>query len=237
MLISGGDRPLSQGDIVVDVPFFIIPKAITVELHGVKARQQCSPSDVESFRNLKAKSLAEKKGIVAVEMPLEVEPGIIVTHDCDLDNREVIAVAKLFPMASYAVNLKDALELEEPLVVFDFKRRVTEGSEFGNLIYVGKAVDDTLLCGDLHRVYTFPKKGWYEYFRANRVKSLDDNGKKYLQGRLAAFAGRYATDTGFWHTDEDKAHAEAVSKDKGLIQKAYENLKAKKSSASNPPSS
>ena len=228
MLVNIDGRSLSQGDIVIDVPFFIIPKSITVALHGEKGKQACSPSDLESFRNMKERASGAKKGMLAVEIPLEVDVGMIVTQDCDLDNKDAISIARLHPLSAYAVPLKDAIELDEPLVVFDFKRRITEGPDYAHLVYVGKAVDETILCAEIQRIHTFPKKGWYEYFKSKRIKHLNDNGRKYLQGRLASFAGRYATDVGFWHTDEDKTCAEQVANDRMLIKQAHDRLEIKK---------
>ncbi|WP_157469100.1 hypothetical protein [Gemmata sp. SH-PL17] len=223
-------RALCQGDIIIDVPFFVIPKAITLVLHGEKERITGSPADLASFRNAKDKAKQSQKGLLAIEMPIEVECGIILTQDCDLDNKDAITVARLYPLATYAVAVKDALTLDEPLIIYDFKKRITEGADFANLIYTGQPIDETLMCADLLRTQVFPKAKWYDYLRGNRVKGLHEQGLRYLQGRLSAFTGRFATDTGFWHTEIDKICAAKLQADKSLLQKAHQDLASKKAS-------
>ena len=199
-------HPLSQGDIITDVPFFVIPKALTLVLHGEKDRIPCSPSDVGSFRAAKARSESGelKKGLLAIEMPIEIEPGVVITHDCDADNKDIITVAKLTPLATFAVQVKDAIEFDEPLVIFDIIKRMTDGSDYAHLAYVGQPFGEVRMCADLLRAQAFPRKGWYDYLRGNRAKGLNAEGLKYFQGRLSAFSGRFATETGFWHNEADK---------------------------------
>lgn len=124
-------QPLSQGEIIADVPFFIIPKAITLKLHGDKDQHKGSPLESASFRQMKEKAATAKKGLLAVDLPMKIEYGIIISQSCDIDNKDWISVARLSPLSDIVGQVRDALELDEPHVLFDIKRRLTEGPDYG----------------------------------------------------------------------------------------------------------
>ncbi|HEV3257711.1 MAG TPA: hypothetical protein VG013_12575 [Gemmataceae bacterium] len=155
-----------------------------------------------------------------------LQTGMIVTQSCDLDYKDHVTVARVFPLASMVKDARDAIDHQEPLVLYDVINRLTEGTDFAHLVYVGDPDGTGPQVADLLRVQSFAKD-WKECFRQQRLKMLTEDGLKYLQGRLATFTGRFATTLGFWHTPEYRAIAEQLKKDRNGLRLAYDRLREK----------
>jgi hypothetical protein len=92
----------------------------------------------------------------------------------------------------------------------------------------------TRLAADLLRIQSFPQH-WKSCFRQRRVAALDDEGLRYLQGRLVASSGRYAAQDRFWMTPEDHAVADQIADEPGLLDEAYDRLRFKMKAAGTSP--
>ncbi|QDU22459.1 hypothetical protein [Urbifossiella limnaea] len=225
-------RPLGQGDIIADVPFFVIPRTLQLKIQGEQGQSKCRAEDAESFR--RAKEKAAGRPVVAADLPVVIEPGVIITQDCDIEHKSYMTVARIFKLESVVVDARDAVKYDEPCVLWDVKRSITEGTDHASFIYLGRPIGDAAVVADLLKVQSFAKDPWGAYFLQNRVKCLTDDGAKYLQGRLATFVGRYATEAGFWYEAGDQELATKVKGDKYLIDKAYDSLKSKRTGAPMP---
>jgi hypothetical protein len=218
------DAPLQQGDIIVDVPFLVLPKAFNVKAQAVQGQKRLDSQDLDSFE--KTKRFASGKQLLAVDVPFVLQLGMVVTQSCDLDNKDQITLARVFPLAHLVQQAKDAIDHAEPLVLFDVIRQLTEGSEYNHLIYVGDPEQTGPQAADLLRVQSYQKE-WKECFLRHRTMSLTDEALKYLQGRLSTFTGRFATVVGFWHTPEHRQLAAQAGGNPNAIPEAYDRLKAK----------
>jgi hypothetical protein len=216
---------LQQGDMIRDVPFFVFRKVINVKVQGTPGQTRIDCQHLKSFE--KAREISGGKALTATEVPLVLQPGMVVTQSCDLDYKDQITLARVFPIGQLVQEAKDALEHQEPLVLYDVIRRLTEGSNFSHLVYVGDPDGTGPQAADLLRVQSFPRD-WKDCFHQQRLKMLTDEGLKYLQGRLATFTGRYATVEGFWHTAEYLEIAEQLKKDRNALRQAYDRLNEKK---------
>jgi hypothetical protein len=132
----------------------------------------------------------------------------------------------VFPLQDLVKTAKDAVEHNEPLVLFDTIRALAEGTEYGHLAYLGVLDGTTRMVADLLRAQSFPQH-WKGCFRQRRVAALDDEGLRYLQGRLVASSGRYAARDRFWMTPEDHIAADQIAYAPRLLDDAYERLRSK----------
>lgn len=215
--------PLQQGDLIEDVPFLVLRPAFNVKAQGVQGQTRLDSQDLASFE--KMKQFAGGKALHTSEVPLILQLGIIVTQSCDLDYKDHVTLARVFPIRAMIQTAKEALDRTEPLVLFDILRRMTEGAEYGHLVYVGHPGGDEPHVADLLRVQSFTKE-WKECFRQKRRECLTEEGLKYFQGRLTTSTGRYATETGFWQTSAEREIAKQIKDKDNLIREAYDRLKA-----------
>ncbi|HKW86293.1 MAG TPA: hypothetical protein VJM82_04410 [Nitrospiraceae bacterium] len=221
------DAPLQQGDIIKDVPFLVLPKAFNVKAEGASGQTRLDSHQLESFE--KARTFSAGKRLTATEIPLVLQVGMVVTQSCDLDYKDQITLARVFRIDQMIQSARDAIEHNEPFVLYEVVYRLAEGAEHNHLVYVGNPDGEGQQVADLLRVQSFVQD-WKQCFRQQRLKSLSDEGLKYLQGRLATFTGRFATSIGFWQTPEQKQIAEQIAKEPDAIREAHERLAEKKKS-------
>lgn len=220
------DIPLEQGDIIRDVPFVVFPKAFNVKAEGVQGQVRLDCQDPLSCQ--KVKDFSQGKQLTAATVPFVLTPGMVVTQGCDIEHKDQITLARVFPIGHVLHDAKDAINYNEPLVLHEVIRRLTEGHESFNLVYLGLLENLGRCVADLMRVQSYPGV-WKECFRQNRWMSLTDEGVKYVQGRLNSFTGRYALRQGFWHmTDEDRELAARLGQDPGALDQALAQLEAKR---------
>jgi hypothetical protein len=219
--------PLQQGDIIRDVPFVVLPKVFNVKVEGAQGQERLDSQHLESFGKVKA--FAQGKHLTAAAMPFVLQPGMVVTQGCDIDFKDDITLARVYPIGQLVVDARDALQYEEPLVLHEVIRELTEGHGSPNLVYLGLLEGLGRCIADLMRVQSFPRV-WKECFHKNRWTTLTDEGVKYVQGRLSSFTGRYALAQGFWHVGEDQGLAEQA-KDRMAVEQAHARLEQKKGGA------
>src|SRR5262245_25301182 len=110
------NAPLQQGDIIADVPFLVFQKVVNVKAPGVAGQARLDSANVESFA--KVKDHAAGGQMTATDVPLALQLGMVVTQSCDLDNKDQITLARVFPISEFVSDAKGALEHDEPLVLF-----------------------------------------------------------------------------------------------------------------------
>jgi hypothetical protein len=152
---------------------------------------------------------------------------MVVTQGCDIDFKDHVTLARVFPIAHLLEEARDAIDHDEPMVLHDLIRSLTEGHEAPNLVYLGHLDGLDRCVADLMRVQSFPQD-WKICFRLNRWMSFTDEGVKYVQGRLNSFTGRYALAQGFWHASDDADLAKQLDLDPSGIDIARARLEAKK---------
>jgi hypothetical protein len=148
-----------------------------------------------------------------------------VTQSCDLNHKEGLTLARIFPIGDLIKGAKQAIESGERLALHDMIRGITEGYDYPNLVYLNPLDELGRCVADLSRVYTFPDV-WKQCFLQKRWKSLNDEGIKYLQSRLSFFTGRFALADGFWHIGDDAQIAEAA-KDANSLAQSLERVERK----------
>jgi hypothetical protein len=221
------DQPIQQGDIIQNVPFILLSKVINVKANNVQGQSRLTCEDPGSIDQ--AKTFSQGNALAASMLPLTIQPGMIVTQGCDIDHRDSITLARIFPLTVLIQEAKDAIDYGEPLVLHEVIRRLTEGHDHPHLVYLGSPDGKVRYAADLLRVQSFPKE-WKEYFQKKRWKALTIDGLTYVQARLSFLAGRFATQQGFWHSlEEDEASAKATSGDLGAFDQAKSQLDQKKS--------
>jgi hypothetical protein len=218
------EAPLQQGDVIADVPFLVLPKTVGVKAQGVSGQERLVAGNVDSFAKVKAH--ASGQAMTASDVPIVLNLGMVVTQSCDIDNKDQITLARVFPLPDAVKTAKDALEHGEPLILFDVIRKLTEGMDSGHLVYVGNPDGTGHQVADLLRVQSYPKE-WKECFRQKRVIGLSDDGLRYLQGRLTVFSGRFATTVGFWQDEQLRQLAQQAHSDRNAIREAYDRLREK----------
>lgn len=216
--------PLQQGDIIADVPFLVFPKAFGVKAQGIPGQERLVAGATESAAKVKAHATGQ--AMTASDVPLVLQLGMVVTQSCDLDNKDHITLARIFPLDDAVLTAKDALEHDEPLVLFDVIRKLTEGTDSGHLVFLGNPDGTGHKVADLLRLQSYQKE-WKDSFLKMRVTGLSDDGLRYLQGRLTTFTGRFATTAGFWHDAQLRQLAEQARANKHAIREAYDRLRQK----------
>jgi hypothetical protein len=216
---------LQQGDIIRDVPFVLFPKVFNVKVEGVQGQKRLDSQDLATFDQVK--EFSQGKQLTAAAVPFLLTPALVVTQGCDLDFKDQITLARIYPIGHLLQDAKDALGHDEPVVLHEVIRSITEGYESLNLVYLGPLEGVGRCAADLMRVQSFPEV-WKECFRQKRWMSLTDEGVKYVQGRLNAFTGRYALRQGFWHMGEDGDIARRLEQEPGALDRALAQLEAKK---------
>ena len=223
------DAPLQQGNIIRDVPFVVFPGVLNVKAGGVQGQARLEAQDLASFDKVKAHSAG--KNLAAANVPLILQPGMVVTQSCDIDNKDYITLARVFPIHQLVENARDAIEHNEPLVLHEVVRRLTEGLDSPHVVYLGLLESLGRCVADLMRVQSFPQV-WKDCFRQKRWMSFTAKGIKYVQGRLNSFTGRFALQQGFWYSGEDAEIAKQLKQDQDALQRSLNHLEAKKTLAS-----
>jgi hypothetical protein len=201
MLVSPPqNRPLQQGDIIQDVPFLVLGKIVNVQAHEIQGQKRINAENPGSFDTVREH--AKGKALTATGVPLVLQPGIIVTQGCDIEHKENVTVARIFPIEQLVAAARDAIEYGERLALHDMIRGLIEGYDYPNLVYLGPLDGLGRCVADLMRVQSYPEV-WKSCFLQKRWKSLNEEGVKYLQGRLSLFTGRFALADGFWHVGGD----------------------------------
>ena len=129
------DASLQQGDVIRDVPFVILAGAINVKAQGVQGQERLNAQDLGSFA--KVKEFSQGKHLVAATVPLVLQPGMVATQGCDIDYKDHITLVRVFPIDQLLQDARDAIEHNEPLVLHEVIRRLTEGHDSPNLVYLG----------------------------------------------------------------------------------------------------
>lgn len=218
---------LQQGDIIQDVPFVIFPKTFNVKANDIQGQSKLTCEDHNSLE--KVKEFSKGNSLAATQLPLILQPGMIVTQGCDIDFRDSVTLARVYPLAQLIQEVKEATDHSEPLVVYEVIRRLTEGHEYPHLVYVGSPDGRSRFAADLLRVQSF-QQDWKSFFKMKRWKTLTPAGLAYVQARLSFHAGRLATEKGFWHClPEDNSSAEAITPD--ALEQAKARLFEKMNSA------
>jgi hypothetical protein len=230
LLPPNKDTPLQQGDIIQDVPFLILPKAFSIKAQGQTGQSRLDSQNLQSVE--KVKQQCGDKQLAAVDVPLALQFGMIVTQSCDMDHKDHITLARIYPINSRIQQARDAIEHSEPLVLHDVIQGLVERSDSNHLVYVGLPCGDVPQVADLLRLQSFAQD-WKEFFRQRRVMSLTAEGLRYLQGRLSTFTGRYASEDGFWHTAKDGENARLLKNDRAALKQAKDRLLQKKGAKPN----
>src|SRR5437879_4093869 len=123
---SEKDGVLQQGDLIEDVPFLVLPKAVSIKAPGVQGQTRLDSQNLDSFQNVK--QFGGDKRLAAAEVPIVLQLGMVVTQSCDLDHKDQITLVRIFPLTHMIQQAKEAIEGGERLVLFDVVRRLTEGS-------------------------------------------------------------------------------------------------------------
>ena len=176
------------------------------------------------------KEFSQGKQLTAAAVPFLLTPAMVVTQGCDIDFKDQITLARIYPISHLIQDAKEAIEHEEPVVLHEVIRSITEGYESLNLVYLGILEGIGRCAADLLRVQSFPEV-WKECFRQKRWMSLTAEGVRYGQSRLNSFTGRYALTSGFWHMGEDGDIAKRLEQDPGALDRALAQLEAKKAAA------
>lgn len=227
------DEPLQQGDIIRDVPFIVLPKAFNIKATGVPGQVRLDSANTGSFENGRQLAEGDKK-LFAVDVPLVLHLGMVITQSCDLDNKDQITLARVYPIEEQVQTAREAIQHNEPFVMYDILRRLTEGAaDHGHLAYAGCLDGKAHLVADLLRLHSYALP-WKECFRQQRLRCLTDEGLKYLQGRLSNFTGRFATTTGFWQTPDEQERARQLVANTSLIREAHDRLREKKNKPAGP---
>lgn len=159
---------------------------------------------------------------------------MVVTQGCDIDNKDYITLARIFPLGDLVQEAREALEHNEPLVLHEVARRLTEGHDTSHIAYLGFLDGLGRVVADFLRLQSFPQ-AWKPCFHKQRWMSLSEDGVKYVQGRLVESAGRFALEQGFWHsTPEDRELADRLTREPDALDKARSQLDAKKASEKGP---
>jgi hypothetical protein len=219
------DKPLQQGDVIRDVPFVVLPKVFNAKAEKVQGQTRVDSQDPASFGSVREFSKGNQ--LTATAIPFVLTPGMVVTQGCDIDFKDHITLARIFPIECMLEDAKDAIDHDEPLVLHAVIRALTEGHEALNLVYLGSLEGLGRCVADLMRVQSFPQV-WKECFRQNRWTSFTDEGVKYVQGRLNSFTGRYALEQGFWHKAEDGELAKRLEEEPDALDHARARLDEKK---------
>lgn len=224
------DAPLQQGDIVRDVPFLVLPPIVNVKAAGLQGQKRIDSQNAATVAAVKEFSGASK--LTATEVPLLLQMGVIVTQSCDLDFKDDVTLARVYPLGVQVQTARDAEEFGEPLVLYHVVQRLVEGAEFNHLVYLRLA--EGHFVADLLKVQSFAKD-WKECFRQQRIATMNDEGLGYLQARLTTFAGRFATTAGFWHASPQDAEMSArLRSHPGELENAFLRLDEKKKAAAKP---
>src|ERR1700693_203792 len=88
---------LPQGDLIRDVPFLVFRKVINVKAEGLPHHvlESQAPASLAE-----ARSSSGTKPLLATEVPVFLQTGMIVTQSCDLDYKDQVTLARTFPLAS-----------------------------------------------------------------------------------------------------------------------------------------
>jgi hypothetical protein len=148
------DASLQQGDIIRDVPFVILAGVLNVKAQGVQGQERLNAQDLGSFG--KVKEFSQGKQLSAATVPLVLQPGMVVTQGCDIDYKDHITLARVFPIGQMLADARDAIEHREPLVLHEVIRMLTEGHDSPNLVYLGLLAGLGRCVADLLRVQSFP---------------------------------------------------------------------------------
>ena len=96
LLPPNKDTPLQQGDIIQDVPFLVLPKAFNIKAQGQTGQVRLDSQNLQSVD--KVKQHCADKPLAAIEVPLALHFGMVITQSCDLDNKDQITLARVFPI-------------------------------------------------------------------------------------------------------------------------------------------
>jgi hypothetical protein len=226
----GKDDPLQQGDIIGDVPFLLLPRVVNLKGDTGQGQVRLDSQDAGIAASLEKVKSAKT---IQATVPVVFRTGLVITQTCDIEHKSQITLAHVLPLDAMVQEVKEAAAHDEPLVLYDIIRSLTEGLQYTHLVYLGAPGGTQRLVADLLQVQSF-ERPWKEYFKRQRLAALSDEGLKYLQGRLNLFTGRYATEAGFWRMPDDQELADRIEKDPSAVEAAYERLR-KKTEASGRP--
>jgi len=148
------DQPLQQGDIIQDVPFVVISGVFNVKVNNVQGQSRVDCGDASTLD--KVKQFSQGNAMTVSSLPLVIQPGIVVTQGCDIDHRDFITLARIFPLELLIQEVKEAVNHDEPLILYDLIRRLTEGHDYPHLLYLGALDGKNRYAADLLRVQSFP---------------------------------------------------------------------------------
>jgi hypothetical protein len=116
---------LQQGDIIRDVPFVLFPKVFNVKAEGVQGQKRLDSQNLATFDQVK--EFSQGKPLTAAAVPLLLTPAMVVTQGCDLDFKDQITLARIYPIGHLLQDAKDAIDHDEPVVLHEVIRSITEG--------------------------------------------------------------------------------------------------------------
>ncbi|MGH7171375.1 MAG: hypothetical protein ACRELG_13955 [Gemmataceae bacterium] len=154
-----------------------MPGNFNVKASETQGQARLNCDNLSSFEAVKEH--AKGKALIAVNIPFALQPGIVVTQSCDLDHKEGLTLARIFPIGDLIKGAKQAIESGERLALHDMIRGITEGHDYPNLVYLNPLDELGRCVADLSRVYSFPDV-WKQCFLQKRWKSLNDEGIKRL---------------------------------------------------------
>ena len=107
------EAPLQQGDIIRDVPFLVMPEELNVKAHEIQGQKHINSADAASIDRLK--EFAQGKAFAAASMPLILRPGIVITQGCDLQHKDSITIARVYPIEQLVVRTGKPLSVARNL--------------------------------------------------------------------------------------------------------------------------
>src|SRR5437899_1053202 len=114
------EAPLQQGDIIRDVPFLVMPEEFNVKAHEIQGQKRINAADGASIDRLM--EFAQGKALTATTIPLVLQPGIVITQGCDLQHKDSITIARVYPIEQLVVGAREAIEFGEQLALHDMVR-------------------------------------------------------------------------------------------------------------------
>ena len=197
------DTPLSQGDVINNVVLTYIPDISDPSFvvgDDVVQRDLTQPFD-------------SQEDLIVLGQAIK-SPVLILTQSCDIDNREYICVARIFPLNDSAYN-----QINSPKKKAEHIRRHYQQAGVRPTIYYLREVPEQNFPKSLAsflELHTVRKtENNLSYLKQNRILRLNPEAVEDLQFRIGYFFGRFAaTNDDYMLTDEERnlVRGESINK-------------------------
>src|SRR5437763_10572418 len=99
------EDPLEQGNIIRLVPFVVDSGTFNVKADGVQGQARLDCRDPSSLA--KAEDFRQGKPLTASSVPFVLQPAMVITQSCDIDHKDQITLARIFPVGHINQDAKD----------------------------------------------------------------------------------------------------------------------------------